>query len=506
MFDQLKRILKDSFIYGAGSLVHYSIAFLLIPVYTRYLTPSDYGILEVITVTLSLLLILYIMGMSTAIFKSYFDTKDENSRKTIVSSALIYLSLTSLISTIILVLLAPFISSIFFGTRDNTLLFIIAFSSLFFDTGLIIPLALFRAKGEPRKYVTVSVSRFIVGMGLNILFVVVLARGVLGILMAQLITSAAFYLFLIPGIVKESGCRFSVHKLKDMLSFGLPLVPVGLGATLLTLADRYFLNFFSTTGEVGLYALGYKLGSIISGLIANPFQLAWLPFLFSIKDSQNAREVYSRVLTYFSLIAIFFALALSVLAKPVLWVMATPPFYTAYKVIPLIAFSYVLQGCYLVVAVPFYLTNRTKWLAYLVGSAALANLLLNYLLIPGYGMMGAATATFLSYAALFLAAAFTGRHYYTIPYEYGRVLKIFLAAGLVFIGSLYINSTSPLATGLLKLVSLLAFPLLLFALGFFRLEELQKVGEVTNIAVKRAKTRLHRGATSISGGNNDDKR
>lgn len=505
MFDQLKRILKDSFIYGSGSLVHYSIAFLLIPVYTRCLTPSEYGILEVITVTLSLLLIFYIMGMSTAIFKSYFDTKDENSRKTIISSAFIYLSLTSLAFSIILVFLAPFISSIFFGTRDNTLLFIIAFSSLFFDTGLIIPLALFRAKGEPRKYVTVSVSRFIVGVALNMLFVVVLTRGVLGILLAQLITSAAFYLFLIPGIIKEFSFSFSTHKLRDMLRFGLPLIPAGLGSALLTLADRYFLNFFSTTGEVGLYSLGYRLGSVINGLIANPFQLAWLPFLFSIKDNHNAREVYSRVLTYFALIAIFFALALSVLAKPVLWVMATPPFYTAYKVIPLIAFSYVLQGCYLVVAVPFYLTNRTKWLAYLVGSAALANLLLNYLLIPGYGMMGAATATFISYASLFLAAIFTGRRYYTIPYEYSRVLKIFLSAGLVFIGSLYINNASPIITGLLKLASLLGFPALLFAFKFFKLEELQKVVEITNIAIKQAKMRLHRGPTSILGDSNDDK-
>jgi len=490
LFDQIKRILKDSLIYGSGSLAQYSISFLLIPVYTRYLTPADYGILEVIAVTTSLLLILYIMGMSTAIFKSYFDTKDEKTRKTIISSALIYLSLTSLTFTTILVFLAPFFSSTFFGTGDNTLLFTIAFSSLFFDTSLIIPFALWRAKGESKRYVIISFSRFVLAMGLNILFVVFLTRGILGILQAQLITSAAFYVFLIPWTIKDTGLRFSAQKLKEMLSFGLPLIATLLASMILVRSDRYFLNFFSTTSQVGLYALGYRIGMIVNILIAQPFQTAWLPFMFSIKNNENAREIYSRVLTYFALIAVFIALALSVLARPVLWVMATPPFYDAHKVVPLIAFSYALYGCYFVVAAPFYLTDRTKRLALIVSLAALPNLLLNYLLIPGYGMMGAATATFISYAALFLATAFIGRRYYPIPYESARVLKIFLAAGLVFTGSLYINSASPATMGLLKLASLLGFPSLLFALKFFKHEEIQKARELVNAAVVQVKAKI----------------
>jgi len=198
------------------------------------------------------------------------------------------------------------------------------------------------------------------------------------------------------------------------------------------------------------------------------------------------------ILTYFVLVGMFVALGLSVLSKEVLMVMATPPFYGAYKVIPLIALSYVLYGCYFVFNPGMLIAKKTKYAAPIVGAGAVMNLGLNYLLIPNYGMMGAAVATVISYLMLPIGLFVLSRRFYPIKYEWGRVAKIFGAAALVYLGSIFITSDSAIIAGLLKLCSLLGFPILLFAFRFFKPEEIQKAREVFRVVSRSIKMRLAR--------------
>jgi O-antigen/teichoic acid export membrane protein len=447
-------------------------------------------VLEIFGVTGGILGIIFVMGLGSALFMSYFHYEDEENRKTVVSTALIFLTATSLCFTLVLMAAAGIFSSLFFHSTQYTFYFQIAFLTLFFDTAIIIPLSIFRAREESKRYVMVSLVRLLMSVGLNIYFIVVLEKGVLGILVSGLITAGLLYAFLIPGIIKETKFRFSIADLKEMLSFGLPLVPGGLGTWILTVSDRYFLLFLSTSAELGLYSLGYKFGLVIQGLIVGPFTLAWGPFFWSTAKEENAKEVYSSVLTYFVLVAMFVALALSVLSKEVLMIMATPPFYAAYKVIPLIALSYVLYGCYFVLAAGFNLTKKTKYVPFIVGVGAIMNLGLNFLLIPSYGMMGAAMATLISYSMLPMGSYLVSRRFYPIKYEWGRISKIFLAAVLIYLGSLYITNDSAIVSSLLKAMTLLAYPVLLYVFRFFKPEEIQKGKELIRIAPMEIKRRL----------------
>jgi O-antigen/teichoic acid export membrane protein len=256
---------------------------------------------------------------------------------------------------------------------------------------------------------------------------------------------------------------------------------------MLTMADRYFLLLLASDVEVGLYSLGYKLGLVIQALLVGPFQLAWLPFLFSTAKEKRADEAYSRVFTYFVLVALFAALVISVLAKEVLIVMAKPAFRDAYKVVPLVAASYVMWGCYDILAVGIYLEGKTKYLALLVSGAAVLNLGLNFLLIPDYGMMGAAAATLASYALLPAGAYFVSRRYRTVHYEWARVIKILLAVALICVASVFVDrSHSALSShmsamyahiivGVSKVLLLLCYPVLLYAIRFFRPEEINMI-------------------------------
>ena len=491
MFEQLLRLLKHSSTYMLGVLGSQAVAFFLIPIYTRYLTPADYGVLELLQVTVGIIAPLSGMGLGTALLFFFSRRDDVEGRKEIISTTLIFLAATSSCLVLALILGANNFSSLLFHSDQYTFYFRLIFLALFFGTLEGIPMAVFRARGESRKYTLFALARFIVATGLYIYFIVGLHMGVLGILLGGLITSAIFCAILLPQITRGLKPRFSKSLLKEMLGYGLPLVPVAFLALIMAASDRYFLQIFCDSTEVGLYSLGYRFGGVLHGLVLGPFQLAWLPFLLSIRQERNAKEVYASVLTYFIVIAMFVALALSILSKEVLMVMATPPFYGAYRVVPLIALSYVLYGCFMCVNAGMYLEKKTKYIPFIVGGGAALNLGLNYLLIPTYGMMGAAIATVSSYLVLLIVAFFVSRRFYPVSYEWSRIGRIFLAAGLVYLGSMFITNDSPIIAGVLKALTLLGFPALLFAFKFFKPEEITGAKELLKMAPGYIKMRIN---------------
>lgn len=490
MFKQILRLSKHSAIYGLGVVASQLVGFFLLPLYTRYLTPSDYGILAILSATTSVLSIIFAMGLGSALFMSYFNYDDRKDRKKVVGTALVFLTVISLFFSLLLVALSGRFSLLFFGSARYTFYFQVIFLTIFFDTAIIVPMAVFRAREESKKYAVISLFRLLIGIGLNIFFIVALRKGVLGILESGLITAFLIYCSLVPNLIKSTKLRFSISDLKAMLSFGLPLVPANLASWILTLADRYFLQFFSTPNELGLYSTGYKFGLVIQGLIVGPFSLAWGPFLWVTAKQENAKKVYSSTLTYFILIGMFAALGLSVLSKEALILMTTPAFYAAYKVVPLIALSYILYGSYFILEVGIDLEKKTGYLPFIVGIGAIVNLGLNYLLIPSYGMMGAAVATVGSYFMLPIGSYFVSRKYYPVEYEWGRISKIFIASGLIYAGSTWIKSGFILIDIVLKLAALLTYPILLYGLKFYKPKEIRKAKESSRVVLIWIRGRL----------------
>lgn len=483
MFGQLLRLLKHSSTYGLAVIGSQAIAFILIPIYTRYLTPADYGVLEIVVTTQGIVFPILGMGLGSALlfFFSRHDTAD--GRQKVISTALIFLAITGSVLVLALILGANSLSSLLFQSSQYAFYFQVMFLTILFDTLVTIPMSVFQAREESKKYMLISLARFLVGAGLNIYFVVALQKGVLGILESGLITSIILCTFLLPVIVWRIKPGFSKSLIREMLAYGLPLIPVAFLAWIMSASDRFFLQIFSDSTELGLYSLGYKFGGVLHGLIIGPFQLAWMPFLFSISKEANARQVYSSVLTYFVMVATFVALALSVLSKEVLIVMATPPFHGAHKVVPLIALAFVFYGSFSCLDAGLYLQKKTRYIPFIVGAGAALNLGLNYWLIPGYGMMGAAIATAISYLFLVVVAFVASRRFYPIHYEWSRIGMVFLAAGLVYLGSLFISHDSTIIAGVLKALSLLGFPVLLFAFRFFKAEEIEKMKELFRLAV-----------------------
>jgi len=265
--------------------------------------------------------------------------------------------------------------------------------------------------------------------------------------------------------------KFSFKEAKELLSFGLPIIPAGIASLILSLSDRYFLKHYSTLAQVGLYSLGYRFGEFIL-FFAWAFQTAWPQFLFSNEKSPDAKTLYSKVTTYLLFVIVWVCLGVSMLAEEVIKIMAAPGFWEAYKVVPWIALSQVFLGLNLIGAVGINLKKKTGWLPLTYWIAAAVNLTLNYLFIPTYGMMGAAWATLAAYIIQFSLSFLISMKYYAIPYEYSRILKIAVIGLALYLVSCLVNFDSFVISAIFKIFLLLMYPLLLFVSGFFVQKEL----------------------------------
>jgi O-antigen/teichoic acid export membrane protein len=306
----------------------------------------------------------------------------------------------------------------------------------------------------------------------TIYFVVIRELHVLGILYGDLIGASMVLLCSLFFLRNYLVRRFSPAILKQMLRFGMPLVPAMLAFWVLRVSDRYFLQHYSSTHEVGLYAMGVRFAFILELLFYAPFNNNWPAVYFRVAKQENAREEFSSIFTYFLLVICFFALAISIFSRPAIHIMTTTAFYDAYEVVPILILATIFLGIYTNVTVGVGITGKTEYHAGIVMIAALVNIALNFLLIPLYGMLGAALATVIAYGVKMVVGYVVGMKLYPIRYDFSRLIKItaafcvpFVAHGLLASDSLFLEIT--LDFGLLA-----SYLLLLVAFRFFSLGEI----------------------------------
>ncbi len=479
MYNTFKTIVKHTAIYSSADLLAKAVGFFLLPIYTRYLSPADYGILELLSVSLSIIIILIQQGMQTSFFRGYsFDYKDKKEeQKEVVSTSYLYLLLSALFFFGMLSLLSRQINDLLFSPKDYTRLVRLVFLTGFFNTLSAIPFQLMRAKLQSVKFSLVSILRFLLNVSFNIYFILKLKMGLSGVVYGNLCTAVLISILNFSLIYKYLSLKISFPKLKDMLSYGLPLVPGGISIWVLSVANRFFLQKLSTTTELGLFSLGNRFSGILDLVLIQPFLTTWPSIYFPLAKEENAPVKFSRLTTYFLLIGSFFSLGIIALSNPAVKVMADPKFWGAYRVIPLLVFSILLYGLFSLLNVGIFIQKKTRYNPLIIGVSAIFNLLLNFLLIPTYGMLGAAYATFFSYLLMDLLGYLINHRVYPVSYEWIRILKIGAVTVLILFIFSRIEAHSWLMELAWKLLLLPLFPLLLWVIGFFTKGELKRAKE-----------------------------
>jgi len=250
--------------------------------------------------------------------------------------------------------------------------------------------------------------------------------------------------------------------------------------------DRFFLLHYGGQSAVGLYALGYKFGTLISMFVMAPFLQVWGAMMIPLAQKENAGEIYARVFTYMMFLYLWVGLGLSVFSPEAVRLATDPKFHSAHQIIPLVVLAYLFWSTTNLGDTPFYVKNRTAVKPFLLGAAAVVNLALYRWLIPAYGGWGAAWATLASFAFFAVLTRIVAQKIMPIPYDNRRFLTMLFVAGLLYAAS---RAVSGSMLGLAGKVGLcLVFPLALYALGFFDLRERQKLQELYQQYVLRRQT------------------
>jgi O-antigen/teichoic acid export membrane protein len=301
--------------------------------------------------------------------------------------------------------------------------------------------------------------------------------GVTGILLSMLITKILNNSSLFFVTFHHTGLKFSLEKLKEMVNFGLPLVPASIGMFVMHFSDRFFIQKFCDLSDLGLYSLGYKFGMIISVLVSAPIFRIWNTQRFEIAKTDNGKQVLGRIFTYYAAVIMFVGLGISVFVEEIVFIMAAPGFQGATAVVPLIVLSYIFYGVAGYFTLGMVITIKTKYIAFVQLSTAGMNILFNMFFISRYGINGAALSTVISFLFLALFSFVISQKLYPVAFEYGRVAILFALAMLVFGLSRVVELPFLMSVGV-KSFLILGFPLMLFLGGFFYEDEISKGREL----------------------------
>ena len=328
---ETKTIARHSSVYMLATILNKVVSFLMIPIYTRFLIPSDYGVMEILGITTDVIGMVISIGIAGAMYRFYFEYESVRDRNEVISTAILTFGTIGFVSLSILSLSSHFLAIKILNAGRYYYYFLIAFCSLWFNTILQMGYSYLRIKEESVKYLLYSLSRMILSLSLNIYLVAIIKLGVLGVLLSTLITSTTFSILLVLPIMVKVGSRISLAKCKAMIKYGAPLIPTNLAAFVVHASDRFFINHYAGLADTGIYSLGYKFGNLPNNFIAAPFMQIWEVRFFKWYKDKNAHIIFGKIFTYLCFLTIFVGLGISVLIKDVIQIISDPGYWSAYK-------------------------------------------------------------------------------------------------------------------------------------------------------------------------------
>jgi O-antigen/teichoic acid export membrane protein len=465
----LRRLATTGAAYTAASILSKVIAVALLPLYTRYLSPADYGAAEILFAAVVAASIIVRFGLIEAILRFYY--KDDEDPAQVVAGSFAGLFWLSTLGALILLPFAGPLSEALLPEAEKlgasgADLVRIAIGGLWVLTMWEFMLTLFRLEERARAYFLTTILNVLVSIGLTVVLVVGLDEGARGLLVGSYAAGALFVLALIALQWRRLSLRFDRGLMRRLFDFGLPTMPAEVSLYLLNFVDRLIIVRSLGLAEAGLYSLAVKFAQAVNVLVRG-FQLAWPPLAYSIRDDDEARRAYATIVTLFVAGCAWVVAGMWLFSRWIVRALADPKFFDSYEAIGLIATAVTLYALYLVLVVILGRTGRTKFNLPAAVGGLVANVVLNLLLVPPLGIVGAGLALVASYVVVLgLMFAFTQR-LFPVPYEWGRLLRVALTVpALVGIAELVVPTSG--AWGLLLRAALFAaYPLVLFGTGFF---------------------------------------
>jgi len=417
----LKKLVSQTAIYGLSSVIGRLLNYLLVPLYTRYFLPAEYGVVTELYAYVAFLVIVLTYALETAFFRF---SKKNNDIKVVYSTALISLIVSSVIFVVLMFVCSSSIAS-WMGYAGHTE-YIEWFAIIIaLDAVASISFARLREQERAIRFVFVRLVNIFINIGLNLYFIVYQEFGIEYIFITNLIASIVTLVLLFPEMINSSW-RFDKVLWKKMMIYALPLLIAGLAGMTNETIDRILLkhllpNTEIAASELGLYGAFYKL-SIIMTLFIQTFRFAAEPFFFAQEKEGGSRKIYADVMKYFTIIMAVIFLGVTIFYDIIKGFLGSEYHdERGFLVVSILLLANLFLGIYYNLSIWYKLTEKTKYGAYLSVFGAIITITLNFTLIPIIGFVGSAWATLVCYFSMTVTSYYLGKRHFPIPYQVGRI-------------------------------------------------------------------------------------
>lgn len=428
------RLLQDSTLYLIGNLAGRALGFIAIPFYSRFLTPTQYGIIELVELSTTTVAIAFgLQSIGAALSRLYFDDHGSaEDQRSVVSTGLISTGVLSAAVTALFLLLAAPIGRAVFHSGEWTGLLQAAFVGMFLANLVEVELVYERIRERARFFLTYSLITLALNLLLNVYLIGVLQLGVWGFVVSKLCITGASSVFLLWRAARDVGWHWQGWLVPQFVRFGAPLIVSSLAFFAIHFSDRFFLTNVVSLADLGRYALAYRFAMLLSVVVGDSFNKSWGVSFYRYVGQAGWEEQFARVAAFLTFATVLAALAISVAAPEVLQVMVPASYDPPSFLLPILVLAYVFREMGDFFNSLLLINKRSVRVGQVAAGCAALNVALNFVLIPIYGVYGAAVATLLTWAGYALICWALARREHALPIRPGAYARILLLGLGVF--------------------------------------------------------------------------
>jgi O-antigen/teichoic acid export membrane protein len=442
-----KQFFKDSAIYGLSTFLAKGVSLLLLPFYTRVLTTTDYGIVDILIIFASLVNVTVALEISQAVARFFSDVQTQEEKIAYASTSLWFTLVAYTVFAIISGIYAVPLASFILDSSEHTLVFQIALLFIWSQGLFTLTANQLRWQLQPKHHMIASLCNTVITISSSIFFVLILQLGVVGVIGGQFVGSMAGAVCAFFFARHNYRFVFDWSKLGVMLKFSAPLVPSSVGVIVSMYIDRIAIKQLMTIGDVGVFGIAFRLASPVT-LVMTGFRGALMPLVYNYYRNPGTSADIARIFRYFVALALVVFVCISLFSHTILVLLTTPEYYGAAQVVPLLVLSTFLSQMY-IFAPGLGIAKKTSIFAFINIAGAFLNTGLNFVLIPMLGIFGAGLATLISSGIVFIVYMVFSQKYYFVPHAWIKlgiatflsisvsVLALFIQTS--FLGNIFIK-------------------------------------------------------------------
>ena len=471
MFQKVRELSKNLAVYGVGDVAIQIVSFLLVPLYVRFLAPADYGVLGLLGGVEAGAKLFFRWGLDGAFMRFWYDADDGPARQRLASTIFFFLLGLNAALLIASIAAAPFLSIRMLGAPGYTLALQLVLLNTFAIGFTFIPFHVMRIEQRTGAFSALTFGRSVATLLLRILLVVGLRYGIWGVVVADVIVTAGVMVWMVRWFAPLIRPVFSPAVLRESLAFGLPRLPHAIAQQVMAVGDRFILSRFGTLTDIGVYSMSVSFG-LIPKLFLSAFENAWAPFYYATSREPDGAKTLGAVTTYVFAVLVLLTAGLAAIGRDLLALVVGPAYAAGGAVVGWTALGVLLQGVYLLTSIGLNITKHTQYYPVATIAGAACNVGLNLVLIPRFGILGAAWANAAAYGLQAVVAYLFAQRFYPIVYERGRLTRVAAAGATACVAALLLPHMRPLVGVLVRGTTVVVVMCGLLGLtGFLRSDE-----------------------------------